>query len=164
MRKSLTLKDIKELRYQSRSGYIISAIFFMIGTLISILIYVVNHRTEEVGVDTSIILAITSVFASLALIMCYMINRNYISDIRNNEKEIEVKIIERKMLKGDLEGGSETIGGEIKAVCVYSIVVEGYKYMVEEDFYDKCKEGGEVLFNYAPISRHLISMDLEERY
>jgi hypothetical protein len=43
---------------------------------------------------------------------------------------------------------------------VFSIVVDNYRHVVEEELFNNCNEGDEVLFIYAPWSRHLLGIQL----
>jgi hypothetical protein len=161
MRKKLTKKDIKELRYQCRMGYVIPAMIFILGTFISGAIYELNFNTESDGINVEMILLITLGFIALSFFTNYKMNWKYISDIRNDEKVIETKTIQKKEYKTDYEAGSGTlyIGQEMKGYDSFSIVVENCRYKVDKDVFLNCNEGDEIIFNYAPISRYLINIE-----
>jgi len=41
----------------------------------------------------------------------------------------------------------------------YDLIIANTKYKVSKDFFDKCSEGDEVIFNIAPISGYLLGID-----
>ncbi len=163
MRKKLTEKDIKDLRYQCRMGYVIPTMIFIIGTFISVAIYELNFNSKSNGLNTEMILLIALGFIVLSFFIGYKMNWKYLSDIRNNEKEIEIKTIQKKESKRDYEAGSGTLGQEMKGFDSFNIVVGNYRYRVDKDLFMNCNEEDEVLFNYAPISRYLINIELKKK-
>jgi len=163
MKKALTQDDIKEIRYQCRMGYVLPSILFIIGTVISVAVYEINFNSNSL--DTEMFLIIASVFAVLSTLVGCKMNWKYVSDIRYNEKQIETKIIQRIESQRSYEAGSGSlyIGQEMKGNDIYSIVVENIRYRVDEELFSGCSEGDEVLFNYAPMSRYLINIELKEK-
>jgi hypothetical protein len=161
MKEPLTQKDIKDLKYQCRSGYILPLIIFIVLNLIFILSKVINNE-DSTNVNTLILVVIGC--ASFSILVSYIMNRNYIYDIRDNLKDVELKIITSKRSKIDYEAGSGTLHllQEMKGSDVFSIVVENYRYRVDKNLYLSCNEGDEVEFKYAPRSRHLLSMELKK--
>ncbi len=161
MRKTLTKKDIKELQYQCRMGYIIPSMVFLIGTLIVTSIYETNFNTRlAFNIQATLIIAL--LFAVLSFFISYIMNWKYLSDIRDKKKIIEPKVIQKKESKRDYEAGSGTlyIGQEMNGFDSFSIIVDNYRYRVEKDMFLKCNEGDEVYFNYGPTSKYLISIEL----
>ncbi|MBT3422825.1 MAG: hypothetical protein HOA61_07550 [Bacteroidetes bacterium] len=165
MREKLTEKDIKDLRYQCRMGYVIPSMVFIIGTFISSAIYEINLNSKSNGLNTEMILLFGLGFIVLSFIIGYKMNHTYLADIRYNEKVIETKTIQKKESKRDYEAGSGTlyIGQEMKGFDSFSIVVENYRYRVDKNLFMYCNEGDEVLFNYAPLSRYLINIELTKK-
>ncbi len=161
MRARLTDKDIKDLKYQCRMGYVIPILIFILGSVFSSSIYELNFNPNSNEINTEIILLITFGIFLLSFFISYKMNWKYLSDIRNSEKEIEIKIIQKKEFKRDYEAGSGTlyIGQEMKGYDKFNIVVENYRYRVDENVFLNCNEGGEIIFNYAPISRYLINIE-----
>jgi amino acid permease len=151
MRSPLTKNDIKELRYQCRMGYILPIILFIFGSFFVSAI-ALNLTTKMESKTSEITVIVVSGFALLSLFVNYKMNGKYVSDIRNKEKLIETKIIQKKETKRDYEAGSGTlyVGQEMKGFDSFSIVVENYRYRVDKDLFENCFEGDEILFNYAP--------------
>ena len=145
-------------------GYIIPFMFFVIGAFLFTAIYELNFNSKSSSLNSEADLLIIFGFIALSFFIAYKMNHKYFSDIRNNEKVIETKIIQRKEYKKDYEAGSGTlyIGQEMKGFDSYSIVVENYRYRVDKNIFMNSSEGGEILFNYAPKSRYLISIELKK--
>ena len=163
MKKALTQSDIEELRYQCRMGYLLPAMFFLLGNILVGGACFVNFGSD--GTTIEMLLIIVVVFACLALLMGYKMNWKYISDIAYMEKQVVTKIIQRKEAKRDYEAGSGTmyLGQEMNGFDSYSIIVENTRYRVDEELYLACAEGGEVLFNYAPKSRYRLSIEVKKK-
>lgn len=163
MRETLTEYDIKELRYQCRMGYLLPSMIFIIGNILTISIYGFNFKIES-HLNYQIVIIIVLLFAILSIYLGYRMNWKYLKDIRNNEKVIETKIIQLKELKKDYEAGSGTlyIGQEMKDFDSFSIFVDNFRYRVEKELFLNCNEGDEVNFNYGPVSRYLINIELKK--
>ena len=153
MKKKLTEDDIRKLRYQCRPGFIIAFLIFFMSLLISFTLNISGEYKNTFIITGAVLLAV---------IIAYYMTNKYIKDIRNNEKEIITKIISAKEFKIDYEAGSGTIDGNMKAFGNYSLIIDNYKYSVEKDFFESCKEGDKVIFHIALISRHRVKMELAE--
>lgn len=107
--------------------------------------------------------AIVFVCGLLSVLISYKMNWKYLLDLRNGEKVVETKIILKKEQKFGYEAGSGTMyfGQEMKEVYLFSIVVENVRYKIEEKLYNSCTEGEKILFNYAPKSRFLVSIEVD---
>lgn len=161
MRKPLTQNNIKALRYQCRMGYILPAMLFVIGTVISVVVFETRINSKDLNFEMILIMAFG--MAGLSFFIGYKMNWKYISDIRNKEKQIETKIIQSKASKKDFEAGSGTlvVGQDMNEFYSYSIVVENIRYRVDEKLFSSCSDGDELLFNYAPKSRYLMKIELK---
>lgn len=156
MTSRLTNEDIKKLRSNCRPGIIISIITFFIGMLM-----ILGGFFELKVKDIFLSMLILSI---LCILLGFIIIRNTLSDIRNGEKILEVKTIKQKEYKLDYEVGSGTlIGQKMKSVDIWYLIIDNYKYSVEKDFFDSAKEGDEILFHIAPISKELLKMELKNK-
>lgn len=163
MRSPLSANDIKELRYQCRMGYILPGMFFILGsTLFTAIVFNMTEIFESENIEMTAMSLVG--FAVLSLALSYKMNWKYLFDIKNREKLIETKIIQKKESKRDYEAGSGTlyIGQEMNGYDSFSIVVENYRYRVDKDVFEHCTVGGEILFNYGPKSRYLINIEAGE--
>lgn len=162
MRKPLTHKEVKELRYQCRMGYVFPGLLFIIGTFVTSAIYELNFNTETKGIIGEMTVVIMFAFGLLSLLISCKMNWKYLSDLRNGEKIVETKIISKKEQKIEYEAGSGTLyfGQEMKGFDSFSIVVENVRYRIDEKLFDSCAEGEKILFNYAPKSRFLVSIEV----
>ncbi len=164
MRFQLTKKDIKELKYQCRMGYILPAIISILGSFIAGAIYVLIYNKNNTGVNLEIDLLIAFGFLILGLIFSYLMNKKYYLDIRNNEKEAEIKIIQRKIDTKDYEAGSGNMtvlphNNPMKEFIRYDLIIENTKYRIDKELFDKCSDGDEVIFFFAPKSKYLLSIE-----
>lgn len=158
MVRSLTSRDIKEIKYQCRMGYILPILLFIIGTPITLLICELNSN----NLDSEQIILFS--FALLSLFIGYKMNWKYILDIRNGVKQVETKIIQAKESKRSYEAGSGSLyfGQEMKGNDLYYIIVENIRYKVDSQIFSACSKGDEILFNYAPNSKYLIDFELKK--
>ena len=171
MRAELTEEDIKELKYCCRPGIIIPFLFFLIGSIFIIVLENENLPYVKLAFTTwQIITASLILYLGIWIFIGYLMIRKYVADIRNGEKEIEVKIVMQKESKEDYEAGSGISGtsgtyyteNEMTAFTNCSIIVENTRYRVDEDFYKSVKVGDEVCFHYGPISRDLIKIEMKK--
>lgn len=156
----LSKSEIKELWYQCRFGFIFPALLIIIINVGLFAIIFTNgysyHDMEIIGI---IILT-----ALLCVLIGFLLTRKYISDIRNKVKIKEQKTITLKESKTDQEAGSATlfVNQSMNEFIRYDIIVENCRYRVEKEFFDNCKIGDEVYFNYAPLSKYLLSIELKD--
>lgn len=160
MRLQLSEKDRKELKFQCKAGYIFGIMIFFIGTIVSAFFFKTAFLEESNAEEIQIgfIIIISSFF--LSFLIGFLINRKYLADLRYNVKEIEPKVIERKKSKEDYEADNERARSyRMTSYARYDLIIENTKYRVSKDFFDKCSEGDEVIFNYAPISGYLLGIE-----
>lgn len=154
---ALSEEDIRSIKYQCRFGYILPLIFLIFGLVSFSMIYI--SKAYVFSLDM-VFLSISGVLC-LSLLFSYLMNRKFKADIRNNEKEVETNIIQSK--KSSMDHQSNTVargeGGKLNNTEVFSIVVDNFRYVVDEEFFNNCAEGDELLLNYAPLSRHLIGIE-----
>lgn len=161
MTKPLTEQDIKDLKYQCRMGYVLPGLLFAISA--SLLVFVAIFKDVAFSSSYFIMSALATVF--IAVIFSLRMNRKYYIDIKNNVKAIDIKPIDQKEEKLDYEAGSGVIGNsgtKMKEFDKYSFIVENVRYDVEKELFNKCEEGDEVIFYFAPVSMFLLSIEAKE--
>jgi hypothetical protein len=152
---SLTENDKKELWYQCRGGFTISTLLFLISNAIISGICLSEHYTlHNQYVQLAVLLAFV-----VPLVLGYFFTHDYISDIRNNEKIVELRTVDFTEMVEDCEAGSGKLVGDMKVFMRYNIVVENVLYRVEKDLFDQCKNGSKVKFNIAPLSQYLLGIE-----
>lgn len=162
----LNINDITELKYEIIKGVLLSYLFCIIAT--GTFVPLANRIITPIGDPFSMTVAVyTGVLCfSIATFAMIKLNRKLFLDIRNGVKDSEIKIVAKKEYKKDYEAGSGIVGSWCKsmnAFDVYSIIVDNYLYRVNAEFYQNCKNGDKVVFNFAPRSRHLLSIDLMDK-
>ena len=160
MRAKLSEEGIKNLKYQCRAGYVVSILFFLLGSSITFVLYYINDINS---LSEAVLLFLTILTVSF-LIAFFMMGK-YITDINNNEKFLEVKIIQVKELKKDYEAGSGgrlSFNGDMKAFNRYDIIIDNIRYRVDKTFFEACREGDEVIFHIAPKSKHRLKIVLNK--
>ena len=164
-RKTLTRSDKKELKYQCRMGYIIPVLIFIIGTGVIFAIYLSSLDNLLENFDIEIFTLLLVILAVLSVVISFSMNKKYFADIRNNEKLIETKTIQKKLYDSDSEAGSGTFHAaqNMKKFDKYEIVVENVRHRVDKDLFDHCNEGDKVLFSYGPVSSYLINIELADK-
>lgn len=156
-RQRLTEKDKKELRYQCRAGIVMLFIVPVPLTFMIVPAYSLAFR-EPNAIDY---MAISALAILLTLIIAYTMTYKYIKDIRHDEKELHLKIIDRMEKKIDFEAGSGKVGcvaREMKSFTQYSFIIDNIRYKVEEELFQQCEEGDEVFFAIAPISKYRLAI------
>lgn len=156
MKAKLTEEDIKKLNYQTRPGFIVSIAIFSICIIFTVLPIIEN--------DYNFVLFELPLFLVLLSIVIYRMIWRYQTDIRNKEKILEIKTIQKKESIIDYEAGSGTLypGQKMKAFDNYSIIIANTRFRVDKDFYETCNAGDEVTFHIAPKSKHRFKMELNK--
>ena len=157
---SLTQKDIKELKYQCRMGYIIPLMVLLISNMIIFLaVY-----TNDLSYTNPFVLLAVSASVVFEVFLNIKMNHNYLADIRNGIKKQEIKQIRLKEAFTDYEAGSATlfVTQKMNPYTRYNIIVNNTRYRVEKEFYENCNEGDEVVFYFAPQSNYLLTIELKK--
>ena len=165
MRKLLSEQDIKDIKYQCRMGYVIPLFLFLIGTFIAGSVYELEFNTEVSGISITALLINIFSFLLIASFVSYRINRRYYADIKNNEKDVLIKTIQKLEAGKSYEAGSGTMyfGQKMKSSDQFSVIVDNYRYKIDKELFDNCRKGGEILFNYTRESRFLLGLELKRK-
>jgi hypothetical protein len=161
----MTLKftdiDIKQLKYATRSGYVIGFVSIVPTSLI------LGTLMNNIGFG-SISIYISSGFLT-GLFVMWIINRKFWTDLWNGQKDIISKKVQDKNSIVSYEAGS-SVGYSFtgkrsahfldqKGHDIYNLIVDNYRYRVEKELYDSIDIGDEVELHYAQKSRFLLSID-----
>jgi hypothetical protein len=95
MNKPLTEKDIKEIKYQCRIGFILPGMLLIFSNFMLF----VSILVRLVEIERSLIYLCAFTINLIPLVLCYLMNWKYLADLKNGEKVGELKIIQRKELK-----------------------------------------------------------------
>ncbi len=169
MQEKLTEKDISDLKYRCRVGYLLPGLLFVLGTAVLLPFHAELGLGGEHGELTliSTILIVSVVFV-LAAFISFMMNRKYLKDIKNGFKIAHKKTIQRKSKKRDFEAGSGNVGKSVHGYTItrdmtefarYDLIIDNTIYLIDEELYDKCNDGDEVLFFYAPESKYFLGIE-----
>ena len=166
MRMRLTEQDIKDLKYQCRMGYIIPFFFLTLGSIfITGFVHLIITGIKEPEGDFHIYMTIGVIFI-VSILINYLMNGKLKKDIQNGEKILEQKTIQRKESMIVAEAGSANVGNlphfrPMNTAIRYDLIIDNTKYRIEKELYEKCKDGDDIYFHIAPISRFRIKIDLE---
>ncbi len=160
MQAKLTEKDIKDLKYRCRVAYFLFGIFFLISIPIALgshNILGISEAGEELSMEKAMLM-VSGLFV-FTVAMIFMMNRKYLKDIKNGFKIAHKKTIQRRIKKRDFEAGSGKHRGRMTEFARYDLIIDNTIYLIDEELYDKCNDGDEVLFFYAPESKYLLSIE-----
>ncbi len=166
MRIKLTEQDIKDLKYQCRMGYIIPFLFFIIGSfLITGFVHFIITIFKEPEGDIYIYITIGIVFV-LSILINFIMNGKVKRDIRNGEKILKKKTIQRKESMVDVEAGSANVGTmphnrRMNKFIRYDLIIDNTKYRIDKELFEKCKDGDDIYFHIAPESKFRIKIDFK---
>ncbi|WP_321320610.1 hypothetical protein [Labilibaculum sp.] len=166
MRRKLTEQDIKNIKYQCRMGYILPFFFFTLGSIfITALVDFIVSFEREIEGSIHIYLTIGILFI-ISVLMNYLMNGKYKADLRNKEKILERKTIQKKLATEDVEAGSANVGPlphnrSMNKFMRYDLIIDNTKYRIDKELFDKCSDGDDVFFHIAPKSKYRIKIDLK---
>lgn len=159
MELKLTKKEVKELKYQCRMGYILPSMIFVIGTVLSMM-----FLWKIIEGDIKIIFYVVFGLLVISALISYIMNRKYYADIKINKKTSVAKVIQKKVETKDFEAGSGNMttlphNNPMNEFMRYDLIVENTKFRVDKELFESCSEGDEVLFLYAPKSKFLLGIE-----
>ena len=154
-RQRLTQKNIAEIKYAKRFGYIFGIMLLFFGLLLDLyFIYELEKSTNWL-----IIYNISIIFISF--LMPLFINKKYNNDLLYNEKTIKTDILRYKREEDSYEAGSgypapNALG--MKKSIRYKFTIENVEYDVEKEIYNQVEIGDEVELHYALYSKMLLEI------
>ncbi len=151
MLRSLSTKDIKILRNQCSMSYLISTILFIFSTIIGVTIYELYFDTNPRAINYQMAVTISLAAVFLSVIVFFGLNWKYYSDIQNNEKVQTIKTLQNKNKITDYYKTTITLK--------YVFVVDNINLTVNKDLFESCNIGDKLIFNYAPKSKFLLSIE-----
>ncbi len=160
MKQRLTEQDIKKLKYSTRTGFVFGLFVFL-----PVLGFYIFSIIDQPEYRYDIVLAIGFLFSFLIM---WLINRKYWIDLRNLEKDIILKVVDKKESKEEFLGGSSvgisTTGKKsnfytgMRSRMEYSFIIDNVRHNVEKEVWDSVNENDEVEFHYAPKSKQLLGI------
>ena len=151
MRRSLSTNDIKNLRNQCSMSYLISTILFILGTITGVTIYELYFDANPKAINYQMAVTIGLAVLFLSVIVFFGLNWKYYSDIRNNEKIQTIKSLQNKNTITDYYKTTVTLK--------YVFTVDNINLTVNKDLFESSKIGDKLIFNYAPKSKFLLSIE-----
>lgn len=160
MKLKLTEKDRKILKYSTRTGYVFGA-FILIPSVLAYILAKID--IVEISPDYLFLFGIL-----VCVLIVWLVNRKWWIDLRNNEKEVVKKIIDKKELKEEYAAGSSvgfsTTGTKStfytgqKSYTDYSLIIENVRYKVDKEVWESVNEKEEIEFHFAPKSKYLLDI------
>ncbi len=158
MRRQLTEQNRSDLKNQCKMGISISIMAFMFVTLIGVTVYEMLFDVDRTALNSKMDILIAVGVLLFAVLLQFLINYKYYSDLRNNEKVLQTKILADKSKSIDpvsLKGANFTKG----YINRFEFIVDNIKFRVDEELYKSCKEGDKLIFSYAPKSKYLLNIE-----
>lgn len=165
MTQSLTEQDRKFLKYEKRIGYVFAGLILSFGGFFNLIYFLLNkvHPNLLLAglIDLGIIL--------LAYTVCHRTNRKLNLDLKDNQKEIHTKTLEKKEEVNSYEAGSGSLhipilgnlfpklwGQNMKENKLYYLYSQGNRYEADKALYDQLKKGSEFHIHYARHSETIL--------
>lgn len=160
MRERLSRQDKWALRYETRSGFLITLGFLVLfGAVIGYQLVMIEP--EDRNFTNNELFVCIAILCFMSFMLGYSINRKFYIDLQNGEKLIEEKKVLKKEYRIDYEAGSGSMAlwQKMRPFDSYKLVIGKQKYSVDKELYEKVPAGGKVYFHIAPISEHLIRIE-----
>jgi hypothetical protein len=152
MHRGLTQTERKNLRNQCKMGLILSLLVFVFTTIVGVTIYANGLNLKIAG-----LIAIGTLSSSVLL--NFLICNKYYRDLQFNEKVQVVKTLVNKS-KSTIYHASALGSNMSKAYNEkFEFVVDGINFNVDKELFERCAEGDQLIFNYAPKSEYLLSIE-----
>ncbi|MDX8337689.1 hypothetical protein SLH46_00750 [Draconibacterium sp. IB214405] len=159
MHRGLTKNDKKNLRNQCKMGMGLSLLVFVFATIIGVTIYELFIDSDPNGLNIKMTGLIAIGTFSSSVLLNLLICNKYYRDLQFNEKVQVVKTLVNKS-KSTIYHASAPGSNISKAYTEkFEFVVEGIKFNVDKELFEYCAEGDQLIFNYAPKSEYLLSVE-----
>ena len=148
--------DEHEIRHMMRMGFILPALFFLITTLLYIMIIVFNNiRNSHPEIIIPVLLL-------AAYLLSLRMNRKYRKDLLDGYKTVQRVVIEETEQKKSYEAGSGMTfaGNKMKESTVYYFIIERTRYEVSRDLFESCQAGESIYMFFTPHSNIHIGFGL----
>ncbi|MCU4175340.1 hypothetical protein [Carboxylicivirga sp. N1Y90] len=159
-KQKLTGKDIKELKRQCKDGIVLSILTAPAAFVL--LAFIWPFFISDPSIIEYSLMAVVAI--SCGLLVAYVMTNKFLKDIRNDEKELHTKVIDKMENHIDFDAGggkSSCLLKEKEAFTSFYFVIKNTRYKVKKQLYEQCQEGDEVFFVIAPISRYQFEIILK---
>ncbi len=159
MHRGLTETDKKSLRNQCKMRMSLSLLVFVLTTIIGVTIYELFFDLNSNGLNIKMAGLIVGGTLSSSVLLNFLICNKYYRDLQFNEKVQVLKTLISKS-QNDIYNTSALNSGMSKAYTEkFEFVVDDTKFDVDKDLFERCSEGDQLIFNYAPKSEYLLSIE-----
>lgn len=158
MRKNLTEKNRKDIKNQCKMGLSISLMVFFLASFIGITVYELMFDSDNTALNTKMAILIVVGVLFFAVLLSFLINYKYYSDLRNNEKLLLIKKLTSK--SKSIEPISFKGANLSKSYLNrFEFIVDNTKFLVDEELYKSCIERDKLTFSYALKSKYLLDIE-----
>ena len=157
--RGLTKNDKKNLRNQCKMGLSLSLLVFVFATIIGVMIYELAIDSDPNGLNIKMAVLIAIGALVISVLLNLMISHKYYRDLQFNEKLQVVKTLLSKSNTNVYHGSA--LGSNVSKAYneKYEFVVDDVKFDVDKELFERCAEGDQLIFNYAPKSEFLLSIE-----
>jgi hypothetical protein len=155
----LSEKEIKQLKYNLRPGFIFGIFMIVVGFIVFLLSGIEDY-------DSQIIRLISGFIIILAFLLTYLINRKILMDLKYRMKLISLGTISKKECARDYEAGSGvgiSLSGKehayhlsMKGYDKCSLIIDNVRHNVNKDFWDSVEEGEEIEIHKTKYTDRII--------
>lgn len=159
MHRGLTKTDKKNLRNQCKMGLSLSLLVFVFATIIGVTIYELFFDLNPSGLNLKMAGIIATGTLSSSVLLNFLICKKYYRDLQFNEKVQVIKTLVNKS-KSTIYHAS-VLGSNVTTAYTekFEFVVDGINFNVDKELFEHCSEGDKLIFNYAPKSEYLLSIE-----
>jgi len=166
----LTETDIKKIKYEKRMAFVFSSLLLLFGGFCN-LVYIVLSQ------DKSWILLFVGDFCLIGLcsLIIHVMNRKYNYDLQTGLKTIKLEKVQRKECETSYEAGSGSMhvpilgslfpkiwGQEMKPSLKYNLIINGFRYEVSKEIFEKVNENEFVEMQFAKHSDTLLGIEIHK--
>jgi TctA family transporter len=154
--RALSEENIRELKYQCRAGIVISIFVTLIPGIVFIM-----HLTHPDYREYQNYLWWYLIFPVISVLLYYFLNRSYLADIKNGEKALLTKTVEKRDKYIDFVAGSGKVGcvaRDMDSFTSYNLIIDNTSYKVSKELYERCAENDKVYFEIAPKSNYRLGI------
>ncbi len=139
-------------------GISISLMVFMFVTIIGVTVFEMAFDSDSSAPNSKMDILIAVGVLFFAVLLQFLINYKYYSDLRNNEKVLYTKILADKSKSIDpmTINGINFSKGYINR---FEFIVDNIKFRVDEELYKSCEKGDKLILSYAPKSKYLLNIE-----
>lgn len=166
----LTNEDKVKIKFEKRFSYVLIILVLSVGLLFNLSYFIAfNDQLSLKG-----LIVIDLALLLIAFLLYFLMNNKLNKDLKSNHKAITLVKVDQKLILKSEEAGSGVLyipilgylfpkiwGQKMNNLDVYYLVINGFRYEVDKEFFDTVDEGEQIERHSAKYSKTILGFTKE---